>query len=155
MHALNGTADMPEDNSSPKDSNIALLREVSASLLDPEIAISLFDDAPDPYIVINAQMKIELVNKQAERLLGYDRTELYDVLLNKVLHPDAVLAPLSTILDTSLSPDFAKSVTVSVTPKTGEPFDVSLHFALIIAIQGTYVGITMRKIEASANAAKG
>lgn len=44
--------------------------------LDPELAIGLFEDAPDAIIVVDADGNIWRVNKQAESLFGYGRTEL-------------------------------------------------------------------------------
>jgi PAS domain S-box-containing protein len=127
------------------NSNIELLREISSFLLDPEFAVALFEDAPDPYIVINSNKRLELINKQAEALFGYDRTELYDKSIDYIFDND-ILAPITTIFS-SLASVFSDGVHTTAKNKKGETFQVSLHFAIIFTIQGPYMGVTLRKEE--------
>ena len=69
-------------------SELDKLRQVGARLPDPSLVLQLFESATDGIIVINRHSLICLVNKQAELIFGYHRTELYD----KPIH---MLLPLS------------------------------------------------------------
>jgi PAS domain S-box-containing protein len=67
--------------------NIEKIRQAGRHLVDPEIAVAIFEFLPDALVVIDSFGKIKLVNKRAEEMFGYTRDEMYDQP-GEILIPD-------------------------------------------------------------------
>jgi PAS domain S-box-containing protein len=69
--------------------NLQKLRELSGQLIDPDIAITIFELLPDAIVVVDRAASIQLVNRQTEFLFGYHRSELFDQPV-EILIPESV-----------------------------------------------------------------
>lgn len=55
----------------------------------PDVAIAIFENSPDAYVIVTEAGKIRLVNKQAEFLSGYHRSEMVGQSV-EILLPDGI-----------------------------------------------------------------
>lgn len=64
------------------------IMEIAEELLAiPDVAIAIFENSPDAIVIVTEKGKIRLVNRQAEFLSGYHRSEMRDQPIELLL-PD-------------------------------------------------------------------
>jgi protein-histidine pros-kinase len=115
--------------------NIAKLRELSGHLIDPDIAIAMFEELPDAIILVDDQARIQLVNKQTELLFGYARRELFDhpveMLLPEAVRERHVAHRDAYFQDPRVRP-MGVGMVLSGRHKNGREFEVEINLSPIV-----------------------
>lgn len=127
---------------------IEKIREVSKGLMDPELALRMFEFAWDAQIVINEEAKIQFVNNHAELLFGYPRAEMYDQHLN-ILVPENLrerhTIHLSKYIEEPRVRPMGENLTLKARHRNGKEFDVLIYLVPIVWHAGLLVVATIKK----------
>jgi PAS domain S-box-containing protein len=127
--------------------NIERLRQISSHLVDPEIAVLIFEALPDALLMVDGAGAIVLVNHQAELLFGYHRSELFDRAV-EILVPDSrreahiqhrsiyVLEPHPRAMGANLD--------LMAVRKDGNEFSVKINLSPIVTPQGIFTLAVVR-----------
>jgi len=126
------------------------LRELSGHLVDPDIAIAMFESLPDAVIVVDSEGIIQLVNRQAEILFGYHRTLLFDrkieMLLPSDRHQIHEQHRKHFIDDPQIRPmGVALKVPLMAKRWNGETFEAEINLSPIPTKQGLLVMAVIRR----------
>jgi PAS domain S-box-containing protein len=70
------TASLLAGNADEAPAVVAIFRDISAQKGIENKLVALIESTPDPFIIVEADGRIQRVNRQAEILFGYDRQEL-------------------------------------------------------------------------------
>ncbi len=134
-----------------QSSNLEKIKVVSNHLVDPEIAVAIFEFLPDALIVVDSFGKIKLINKRTEEMFGYTREELLgvhaEVLLPDDLKPKVLydfqmfMAEDPFINPKGLRPPF------ELWNKNKERFLVRIHINPIKTAEGILVAALIRQAE--------
>ncbi len=84
-------ADMPRDPRDVAESDLKSLLDQAAGegAINPDLAVSFFRENPDACLVVDPEGIIKHVNRQAELMTGYHRSELIGQPVD-ILVPDAL-----------------------------------------------------------------
>ncbi len=109
----------------------------------------LFEDAPDALVIVDGVCTILLVNRETERLFGYDRAELLG-LCDEILVParfrEHHASRRSACLVDPPSPGVCASQDLCGLTKTGVEFPAALSFRTLGSSRGPVVLISIRDI---------
>lgn len=82
-------------------SNLTKLRELESHLVDPDLAIRIVEEIPDGIVLVDMAALIRYINRQAEIMFGYHRTELFEqpieTLILEAVRSSAGLAVRSAV----------------------------------------------------------
>lgn len=124
------------------------LREIDSRLLDPGLAVQIFEALPDAIFMVDSVGIIQFVNHQAELLTGYHRIELFDkpieILIPEAFRDKHILERTEYFLEPRPRA-MAIGLQLSAIRKNGEQFTVEINLSPIVTPQGIYVLAVMRK----------
>ncbi len=127
---------------------IEKIREVSRALMDPEFALRIFETSWDAQVVVNQDGQIQFANAQAEFLLGYPRSELYDKHVNMLL-PEVLrqkhLQHLSSYVDQPRVRPMGANLELKALHRSGKEFDVLIYLVPIVWHDGLLIVATIKK----------
>ena len=131
-------------------SNLQRLREISGHLVDPDIAIGIFELLPDAIVVVDTEGRIQLVNRQAELILGYPRKEMFDqpveILLPEDLRHKHVHSRTEYVLDPHLRPMGLHAQKLIVKRKDGLTFRAQINLSPLVTPMGLLVLAVIRRV---------
>ena len=121
---------MSDNQTIVEPSNIEKLREIGDHLIDPSVAVKIFEEIPDALIVVNALSQIKFVNKQAELLFHYTRGEMYE-------KPFELLVDLGSLKTFFAAPTARQfSASLKAQNRVGVEFFVQVDLAPIVVPEG-------------------
>lgn len=123
------------------EDNIKKLRQLSTHLVDPEIAVLIFESLPDALFMVDNDGAIMLVNRQAELLFGYHRSELFDQSI-EMLVPDELRKESITHRSSYVLQPKARATGCNFELKglckNGLEFPIQINLSPIITPQGIF-----------------
>jgi protein-histidine pros-kinase len=127
---------------------IQKLRELSGHLVDPDIAIAMFEQLPDAIIVVDSAGVIQLVNRQAEFMFGWHRSELFDKPIETLI-PEAskdkhVRFRSDFMMDPRTRP-MGLNLPLRARRKDGDDFPVEINLSPISTKPGLLVMAVIRR----------
>lgn len=132
------------------DASIQKLRELSGRLVDPEIAVAVFEALPDAVLVLDDQGLIQLVNRHAELLFAYPRYELFGrpaEVLMAARYAEAHRAHRARYMQEPWirTIEMAHTIPVLVSRKCGEEFMAEIVLTPIPTALGLYIIAVVRR----------
>jgi PAS domain S-box-containing protein len=110
---------------------------------------SLLEAAPDAFVVVDSQGRIRLVNRQVEKLFGYERSELVGQQV-EILVPDSVKAlhpqHRSGYMGDPRSRLMGAGLQLSARCKDGTEFPVDISLSAIETAEGLLVSAAIRDV---------
>lgn len=133
------------------DENIRKLREIEGHLVDPELAIQIFEVFPDSVVIVDDRGIIQLVNRQTELLFGYHRTELFDqpieMLVPQDIRTEHVKYRDNYFSDPRVRP-MGAGLSLKAITKNGRQFAVEINLSpLPTRTHGPFVVAVVRKVK--------
>lgn len=129
-------------------SNIEKLRQIESHLVDPELAIQMVEQTPDGIVLVDSSAHIQFLNRAAELLFGYHRSELFDQPI-ETLVPEAARAAheghRSKFLDDPRTRPMGLGIALKARRKDGSEFEAEINLSPIVVPQGSYVVAAIRK----------
>lgn len=127
------------------------LRHISDALIEPEMVIDLFfENAFYPIIVINHEGIIQNVNKQAQAMFGYRRSEMYDQPV-EMLMPDNVherhRGHVASFMQEPRVREMGAGMQLLARHKSGREFHVEIGLSWTVGDKGVIGAATIRKKE--------
>ena len=124
------------------------ISHVSDSLLEPEMALSIVEDATDAIVIVRNDATIFFLNKQAEFLFGYHRSELYDKPIH-MLVPEEIRERHSNHVATFLAEPRIRPMGLGMSlkglRKDGSTFEAEINLSPLVVRQGLFVVAAVRK----------
>lgn len=127
--------------------NIEKLRHISSHLVDPEIAVLIFEALPDALFMVDADGSIVLVNHQAELLFGYHRSELFDQPVEMLVPASRREAHVAHRAAYGLAPHsrpMGAGIDLMAVRKDGNEFPVQINLSPIVTPQGVFTLAVVR-----------
>lgn len=125
------------------------IRKIGESLMDPQLAIEVFESGWLAQVVVNGEAEIQFVNRQAELLFGWSRKELYDQHVN-ILVPEIARGAHTNHLSTYFAEPrvrpMGEMLKLQARHKSGAEFAVQIYLVPIMWHDGLLVNATVRKI---------
>ena len=129
-------------------SNIQKLREIGGHLVDPDIAVRIFEELPDAIVVVDQAATIQLVNKQTEMLFGYHRIDLFDQPIEILVPEDArerhAEHRSGFLLDPRTRP-MGLGMALQGRRKDGSQFEAEINLSPIVTRGGIFVLAVIRR----------
>ncbi len=128
---------------------IEAIRKVGDSLIDPQLAIQIFESGWLAEVVVNERAEIQFVNRQAELLFGYSRKELYDQHVNMLLPQnkrESHIPHLATYFAEPRVRPMGALLELLARHKNGNEFGVQIYLVPIMWNDGLLVVATIRKL---------
>ncbi|CAN5789541.1 hypothetical protein BH11BAC3_BH11BAC3_26610 [soil metagenome] len=110
---------------------------------------SLLESTPDAVVIVNSQGTIKIVNRQCEKLFGYDRKDLLEKPIETLIperYRDNLLAKNPGYFSQSATSEIGPVLLLSGLHKDGKEFPVELNISPIDLEDGPYVSATIRDI---------
>lgn len=134
------------------DSTLQRLREMGEQLIDPELTVELFmplfEMSPDAVIVVNATGMIVLMNRQAELLFGYHRSELLDGPIERLV-PESVRDKHQSHREHFAQAPSTRPMGVALDLKArrkdGAELPVKINLSPVVTRHGTFTIATIRR----------
>jgi PAS domain S-box-containing protein len=127
----------------------AAVRDISERVALEAKFEGLLDAAPDAIIAVDAAGRIRLVNRQAESLFGYDRSELIGTALERLV-PERVRGHhpghRNTYVKDARPRPMGEGLTLSAVRKDGTEFPVDIALSSILTTDGLLVSAAIRDI---------
>lgn len=127
---------------------IAKLRAISGHLIDPDVAVTIFEKLPFAIVVVDSTGSIQLVNEQAELMFGYARSEMFDQHVEMLL-PEAVreihVQHRGKFLYDPRTRQMGQDLALKARTKEGVEFPLDIYLAPIITKQGLFTLAVARK----------
>lgn len=130
-------------------SSLEHLRHISDSLIEPEMVVDLFfENAFYAIVVINHEGMIQNVNKKAQAMFGYLRSEMYDQPVEMLL-PEAMRDVhknhiASYMYDPQVR-EMGAGMKLLARNKTGREFPVEIGLSWTVGDKGMIGAATIRK----------
>lgn len=125
------------------------LRELSGHLVDPDVAVGIFELLPDAIVVVDQQAKIQLVNRQAEFMFGYNRREMFDQHIN-ILVPEEVRERHTVHLDRFMEDPRMRPMGIGLKlsgrRRNGATFPVEINLSPLSTAFGLLVVAVIRRV---------
>jgi len=131
--------------------DIARMREISRHLIDPTIAVDIFENLPDAIIVVDDKGEIQFVNRQAELLFGYHRRDLHDRPIEILIPQDAKerhVQHRTTFMAAPRTRPMSPEVIFKALRQNGTEFTAEINLSPIVASsRGVLILAVIRKRE--------
>lgn len=136
------------------EDTFAKLRKLDDDLLDPEIILhlfrtSLFEEAPDAIVIVSSSA-IVLVNKRAEAMFGYHRSELIGKPV-EVLLPESVKerhkAHRGVYFEDPRSRPMGIGLKLQGRRKDGVEIPIEINLVPTITTEGIFTTATIRRTD--------
>lgn len=128
--------------------NLRRLRELAGHLVDPEVAVLIFEALPDALFMVDTGGRIQLVNQQAELLFGYHRSELFDKSI-ELLVPEAKrdqhVAYRATYTAEPRFRSMGLGLHLTAMRKDGSEFPVEINLSPIVVPLGIFTLAIVRR----------
>ncbi len=125
------------------------IREVRDGLSASDFFRTILESAPDAMILADSRGRIAVVNDQAERMFGYDRSELVgqpvEMLLPETLHEQHERHRAAYASSPSVRV-MGAGLTLSARRKDGSEFPVEISLSPVTAAGASYVSTVIRDI---------
>jgi PAS domain S-box-containing protein len=131
-----------------KDTALEKLRSISEQLMDPELAVRVLEETMDAIVIVRRDATIFWLNKAAEFLFGYHRSELYDKPITDLIpvnlrdqHEEHTLKYMA---DPHARP-MGMGMDLHGVDKVGNTFQAEINLTPIVVPQGFFVVAQVRK----------
>lgn len=130
------------------DPDIERIRYLGDNLLDPEMALRMVEDGMDAVVVVRRDATIFYLNKQAEFVFGWHRSELYGKPITMLI-PGACRTihenhTAKFMADPKVRP-MGLGMPLRGLRKSGEEFEAEINLSPLVMPQGFFVVASVRK----------
>lgn len=137
---------------SPLKEELERIKAISNSLLDPELAIRIFEADWDAKIIVDQDGLMQVVNARAEFLSGYMRHELYGQHINMLLPERARAAHTAHIERYLLNPRVGPMMLhgnqdLVMLHKAGHELQIVTYLVPVQWLDGIIVCATIRRMD--------
>lgn len=131
-------------------SNLERIRELTESLLEPDISAAIFQRFPDPILVVDEKMEILMVNKATENVFGYDRHDLFGVNIN-ILVPERFRQSHTQYMGKYLQQPDERDMNIRSVPlyarcRDGAEFQTLIHLIPLRTPIGNLITVIIRNL---------
>lgn len=128
--------------------NLEKLKEIDRKLIDPDLAVQLFEELPDAVVIVDDLANIKLINKQAELMFGYHREDIIgssvEILIPEHLREAHANQRNDYFRDPRTRPMGAGSQLLAQR-KDGSQFEAEISISPMRTREGTFVAAVIRK----------
>lgn len=145
-----GGADLDKaiQNAAHEPSDLQKLRKLSDSLLEPELAVHIVENAHTAIIVVRKDGTIFYMNREAEFTFGYARHELFDASVHELV-PERLRADHDRMfaqwLESPRIRPFSDALHTIAVTKDGTELPVMIALLPVVIAAGFFVVATIRK----------
>ena len=131
------------------DEALRKLQELEKSLIDPDLVLPLFEQAPDATVVVETMTgNIVMVNRQAEFMFGYHRSEMIGNSIGMLMPEHVREAHGKHRVEYATNPrtrPMGIGLNLQGRNKAGLEFRVEINLSPVITRHGSFTIATVRR----------
>lgn len=127
--------------------NLEALKKFDGLMLDPELALRILEEIPDAIILVDGKLEIVFVNRQAELMFKYHRSELFGLTIDVLVPEEARerhAAHTAHFLSDPRPRPMAYGMELFARRKDGGTFAAEITLGPVLVKSGIYTVATIR-----------